>query len=265
MELSLSYGVVSSTQFRMTDMMMLVLLFILSLFIFSTEREQGQLHLLRSMKYGRAKLFASKITLLVGTTVFLSLLFYGSIMLLAYYLYGFGNGARAIQTIGAFKFANLPLTVHDYLASFLFGKLVICVILSLLFAMTFLTFHHLSSSILVLAILFSSSYFAYQFIHPASYIHVLKYVNLVAFFDVSHLLTYYVNLNIGGYPISRIFVSMVTMGMLTLLFIAIASMKFIKSSERPTNSDGLFQKLLPIRLLDYWIAAIEAFPYCGMK
>lgn len=243
MELSLSYGVVSSTQFRMTDMMMLVLLFILSMFIFSTEREQGQLHLLRSMKYGQTRLLASKILMLVGITIFLSILFYGSIMLLAYQLYGFGDGSHAIQTIGAFKFAHLPLTVHEYLASFLLGKLMICVVLSLLIAMVFLLFHHLSQSILVLALLFSSSYMAYQFIHPASYINVLKYVNTIALFDTSHVLTYYVNLNVFGYPVSRVFVSAVVMGILFLLFIMIAYVIFIKRSERPI-SNWLFSGII---------------------
>lgn len=226
LQLSLDYGVVSSTQFRNTDVIMLTIVLMLSIFLFGTEREQGQLMLLRSMKRGRAQLFTAKIQALTGVTLVLSFLFYGSIMLLAHTLYGFGDGSRYIQSIGAFKFAHLPLTVHEYLITFLIGKIIICIVLSLLIAMVILLFQHLSQSVLILALVFSFSYMAYRFIHPASYLNGLKYINIVSFLDTSHLLTSYVNLNVWGYPMKREIVAIAVIALAIILFTIAAYVAF---------------------------------------
>lgn len=228
LQLSLDYGVVSSTKFRNTDVIMLTIVLMLSIFLFSTEREQGQLMLLRSMKRGRAQLFTAKIQALTGVTLVLSFLFYGSIMLLAHTLYGFGDDSRYIQSIGAFKFAHLPLTVHEYLISFLIGKLIICIMLSLLVAMFFLLFQHLSQSVLILALVFSFSYMAYRFIHPASYLNGLKYINIVSFLDISHMLTSYVNLNVWGYPVKREAVAIAVVGLAIILFTFASYVAFVR-------------------------------------
>ncbi|MDQ0115052.1 hypothetical protein [Paenibacillus harenae] len=239
LQLSLDYGVVSSTTFRMTDIMILTILLMLSIFIFSTEREQGQFMLLRTMKHGRARLFISKLQLLIGSTIFISLLFYGSIMLIANRLYGFGDGLRYIQSMGTFKFAHLTLTVNDYLTLFLIGKLMMCVVLALIFAIIFLLFNHLSKSFVVLALLLSSSYMAYQFIHPSSYINIFKYINIIAFFDTSYLLTNYVNLNLFGYPVNREYVSLFVIILLVLLLIVVCSIAFAKSSAKLNGSSWI--------------------------
>lgn len=232
LQLSLDYGVVSSTQFRNTDVIMIIILLMLSIFLFSTEREQGQLMLLRSMKYGRAQLFTAKIQVLIGVTLVLSILFYSSIMLLAHMLYGFGDGSRYIQSIGAFKFAYLPLTVHEYLASFLIGKLMICVALSLMIVLVLILFQHLSQSVLVLALLFSFSYMAYRFIHPASYLNGVKYVNIFSFLDTSQMLTSYVNLNVWGHPVKREVVAIAVMALAIILFTLTAYVAFIRMSAQ---------------------------------
>jgi len=247
LQLSLDYGVVSSTQFRNTDVIMLTIVLMLSIFLFSTEREQGQLMLLRSMKRGRAQLFAAKMQALTGVTLVLSFLFYGSIMLLAHTLYGFGDGSRYIQSIGAFKFAHLPLTVHEYLISFLIGKLIIYIVLSLLVAMVILLFQHLSQSVLVLALLFSLSYMAYRFIHPASYLNGLKYINIVSFLDTSHLLTSYVNLNVWGYPVKREVVAIAVMALAFILFTLTAYVAFVRMSAQ-LGSGMLYVRTILVKI-----------------
>jgi hypothetical protein len=207
----LSYGVVSATQYRLTDLLVLASLFILCVMIYYAERDQGQLFLLRSMKYGRAGLYASKMVVLAGLTVFICLLFYGSILLLAGGMYGLGDGSRYIQSIGAFRFSHIPITVREYIWLFIIGKIIIWLMLAALISFLLLVFDHISKSLLVLVLALGASYSAYQFIHPASYWNVLKYLNFFAWLDTSSLLTSYENLNIAGYPVNREYVSVIVM------------------------------------------------------
>jgi len=220
LQLSLDYGVVTATHYRLTDMMLLTILILLGLFLFNIEREQGQLLLFRTMKYGRARLIIAKLLMLTGSALVIALIFYGSIILLASQLYGIGDGSRYIQSMDAFKFANLPLTVHEYIIAFLVGKMVVSVVLALLIALLIILFQHPGKSLLVLAVVMASSYLAYTFIHPASYLNLFKYINLVAFFDIAHLITNYVNLNLFGYPFTNLWVSVVVIGMLVVVLFA---------------------------------------------
>lgn len=220
LQLGLDYGVVSATHYRLTDMMLLTILILLALFLFNTEREQGQLLLFRTMKYGRARLIIAKLLMLTGSALVMAMIFYGSIVLIANQLYGIGDGSRYIQSMDAFKFANLPLTVHQYLVAFLLGKMVVSVVLALWIALLIILFQHPGKSLLALAVMLAASYLAYTFIHPASYLNLFKYINVVAFFDIAHLLTNYVNLNLFGYPVTNLLLSVVVIGMLAVTLLA---------------------------------------------
>lgn len=74
-----------------------MLLFLVTIYIFHREREAGLLPLLQSTRRGRIDTAAVKLGTLTIVTLLLSLLFYGSILLVAYYLYGFGDWDRYIQ------------------------------------------------------------------------------------------------------------------------------------------------------------------------
>ncbi|QKS45980.1 hypothetical protein HUB94_17160 [Paenibacillus cellulosilyticus] len=219
LQLSLDYGVVTATHYRLTDIMLLTILILLGLFIFNTEREQGQLLLFRTMKYGHARLIIAKLLMLTGSALVIAMIFYGSILLVANQLYGLGDGSRYIQAMDAFKFANLPLTVYEYIVAFLVGKMVVSVVLALLIALLIILFQHPGKSLLALALVLAASYLGYTFIHPASYWNLFKYINLVAFFDIAHLLTNYVNLNLFGYPFTNLWVSVVVIGLLMVVLL----------------------------------------------
>lgn len=245
LKLGLDYGIVSSTTYTITDLLVMIVLFMLSMFIFSSERENGQYLFLRTMKRGKLSLFAVKLTALLSLAAITAILFYGSTIALAESMYGFGDWTRHIQSMAAFKYSHLPLTVAEYVGLFIAGKTMSSMVLAALFALAFLAFNHPSKSYLALAVLLTASYMAYRFIHPASYFNLLKYVNVVAMHDIHHLISQYINLNILGFPVSRVEVVLVSMLLLLALLCVCAAYAFIISSEKQTSRQALWR---PIRL-----------------
>lgn len=230
LELGIDIGIASSTTYRMTDLFVIITIFMISMIIFSSEKEYGKFVLLRTTKHGNLSLYGVKIATLISATIFIAVLFYGSILLLANILYGFGDLSRFIQSMEAFKYSHLPLTVIQYLALFIAGKIIICMLLAVLISFMFLIFNHPSKSYLVLSIVLTVSYMSYHFIHPASYLNIFKYVNIIAMLDTHHLLSQYVNLNIANFPVSREIIVVVAMLSLFIIFSMCGAYAFAASN-----------------------------------
>lgn len=228
LQLSLDTGVVTSTSYQISDILIMITIFIFSMYIFSSERESGQLALLRTAKRGRLSLFSAKLAALCILAMGLVLLFYGLNLLIAAKLYGFGDMSRYIQSISDFKYSNLEITVQQFLLFFIIGKMAASILLALLFSFLFIICKHPGKAYVLIAVLLTASYMAYRFIHPASYLNVLKYVNVIAFMDTFHFISEYRNLNVGGYPIGRLYAVMVVMLLLCIALAIGAAIVYIR-------------------------------------
>ncbi|KAA9006574.1 hypothetical protein F4V43_06425 [Paenibacillus spiritus] len=226
----LENGIVSGTQYSTTDLFMGVVLFLLCIYIFLQEKESGLLKLIRTSKNGRFPVIAAKLAALTLLSAAAAAVFYSSILLIAYSLYGFGDMSRYVQSMLPFKYSDLLLTVREYLLYFVLLKVAASTLLALLFAVVFVALHHAGKIYLTLALLLVSSYLAKVAIHPLSSLGFFKYMNPVSYYDTFSLLGVYHNLNIGGHPVNRLPLSLLGIAVLILALPAASVAVYIKQN-----------------------------------
>lgn len=236
LQLGLDIGIVSSTSNQFSDIFVTITLFIFCMFIFNVEKENGQLAFLRTTLNGRYVLFRAKLGVLLIVAVLTGLLFYGSNLILANQLFGFGDMTRFIQTIEEFRSANILLSIEQYLSIYVLGKIVSSILLAILFSLVFIVYNHPSKAYISIGALLAASYMMYHFIHPSSYMNLLKYINIVAFMDTFHLLSNYNNLNIFGYPINRIHIVTITIILACIGMVGYSAYYYVTNKIIRSNS-----------------------------
>ncbi|NGP60812.1 hypothetical protein FLT15_21520 [Paenibacillus thiaminolyticus] len=203
LQLGLEEGLTSGARLQSTDMCLVALLFLLCIILFQLEKEEGLTRLLRSTCNGLLGLWGAKWVVLSLLTVLLSFLYHGSILVVSEQLYGFGNLHRYIQSMPSFQGAVEALTVGQFLVLYLLLKAAANLLFAWTLAALFLLFRRAGGIYLATAALLGISFLSYSVIHPNSYLNMLKYMNVVAFFDSFQLLADYRNLNVFGYPVKK--------------------------------------------------------------
>ncbi|MHB8065349.1 MAG: hypothetical protein ACYDG2_22510, partial [Ruminiclostridium sp.] len=211
------------------------------------EKENGIINLTRAAKNGHSQVVISKLAVLSLIAAVLSVVFYGSILVLGNSIYGFGDISRYLQSMSSFRDCNLLLTVKEYILLFISTKVLTAVFTSLIFAMFFNLLSNAKAIYVGLGLFMGVSYISYTFIHPASYINGFKYLNIFAFFNVFTLYGEYTNINLLGFPGSKVFASM-------LVFIAVSNVvglvnifAYVKSYSSSSNIFDIIMNRLTVK------------------
>lgn len=248
-QLGLEEGIVSGTNTWSTDFCLAMLIFLLITILFYVEKEEGLTSLIRSTRHGKLRTFGAKLTALTLITIFLSLIYYGSILLLAERLYGFGSLSRYIQSMSSFYHAVQPLTVEQYLLVYMLLKILVNILLGWLMAALFLGLGHISKIYVATSLLLGASYLCYSLIHPNSYLNVLKYINILAFYDAFHFISDYRNLNILGYPVRKDTLTLWVWAIMTAILPLACAWLFVKQPVSITSP-------APLRWIVKWKASL---------
>ncbi|RAR41013.1 hypothetical protein [Paenibacillus sp. MDMC362] len=238
-KLGLEEGLTTGTRSGSTDLFMVLLLFLLCTIVFLMEREEGLTPLIRSTRNGKFRTISAKMSVLSMLTVLLSIVFYGSILLLSERLYGFGDPGRYIQSMDSFGRTIHPMTVGQYIITYLLMKVAANLVMAWLLAAIFLFLRQTSRIYIVLATLLGLSFICYSLIHPNSYINVLKYINVVAFYDTFNLFGDYRNINVLGYPISKDTLTFYVGGSLLLILPVLSIWLFVSHMDNTTRKMGM--------------------------
>lgn len=204
-------GVLAFSQFKFTDYFLLAIILLMGIYLFVDERENGILNLIKPTKNGRLQLAFSKLTVFIFVVVILGILFYGTNYILAKNMFGYGDTSRWIQSMSSFRDASIPMSLNQYFFFFGMIKFISLIFFTLLVSLIFIVVNNTRISYSLIGFILAISYLAYEFIYPISYINVCKYLNIFAFLDGHHLIANYVNLNIFGYPISRVTTTIVVL------------------------------------------------------
>jgi hypothetical protein len=245
LEVGLDKGIVSATQFSVTDILIVIAIFLLCIYLFLQEKESGLIKLIRTNKKGRVEVAVAKLIALISLTIVLAVVFYGSIIIMANYLYGFGDLSRYVQCMAAFRQSNILLTVGQYLNLFLAGKVTVCVLSALIFSVLFVLINNASKIYLCIAALLGYSYISYVFVHPLSHLNLIKYINIIYFFNTYSLLGQYKNINFFGYPIHNLWLVIECVSVLFIILPVLSAAIYIKnnSSSSKIVSFGIWNKL----------------------
>lgn len=234
-------GIVSSTQYKFTDLSIAAIIFLVCVYIFLMEKESGLIKLTKASRNGHIHVILSKLTVLAATTAVLSLIFYGSILFLGNKLYEFGDLSRYVQSMSSFRDCSFLLSVKEFISIFILTKIIVTALTSFVFAVIFNVFLNPKVIYVALALFIGFSYISYTFIHPASYINTLKYINLFSFYDVFSFYGEYMNINFFGFPISKVAASIFVLMILSVLTISLTIFSYVRNY---TSAAPIIQKLL---------------------
>lgn len=217
LDLGLEEGLTTGSQWWSTDIAMAVMLFLLCTILFHLEKEEGLTPLIRATRNGKLRTYGAKLTVLSVLTVVLTLLFYGSILIIAQQLFGFGDLDRYIQSMSSFDRAVEPMTVGQYIIDYIGLKIAINFLFAWVLTTLFLILRRTSTIYAALAVIVGGSFICYVLIHPNSYVNGLKYLNIAAFYDTYQLIADYRNLHVFGFSIRKDMLTLVVGGAMLLL------------------------------------------------
>ena len=220
-----SKGVDMATGFQVTDIAAFLMIMTVVVTIVTREKELDQIVLSRTTYRGRMSLGLAKL-MTCFTAAFIALILLYSVNFAAgYFTYGYGDLGRQIQSVYSFNGCDLKISVIQYFGLFLLSKFgVYCLFAALIYLITAVS----NSSVKVYAILtiiLAAEAVMYYTIPSASYLCLLKYINLVAFANTHDILAQYLNLNILGEPFGykAIFIISVTLFILAFSILAVIS------------------------------------------
>lgn len=195
-------GIEKGTDFYITDLFAVALIFVMCIYIFSQERDKSLLILIKSTKNGHTAAALTKIFSLLTYLFAACILLYGSDILLSGSMYGFGELNAPVQSIKTFMNCSMKLTVLEYLLLWLGFKILTTAAVGCVFAAVFMLLKNSAEIYALCAAMIAAEYMLYRLIPAQSAANHLKYINIVYFMRTRDLIRNYLNLNFFTAPIN---------------------------------------------------------------
>ncbi|MEA4824997.1 MAG: hypothetical protein VB111_12935 [Clostridiaceae bacterium] len=196
-------GIVAVSSFRAGDLLVPAAIFLFCVYLFLHEYDTGLARLVRTTSRGRGKTAAAKLAALVTLTAGFSALLYAGTLLLGGILYGYGDLTRYVQSCPSFRDCTIPMSVGGYLFLLWLTKLGAAVLTAAISAFFFAVCGGGKSAFTALGLYAAASFVCYQFIHAASWLNLLKFVNIFSAWDVYGFYRLYLNINFFSIPLNR--------------------------------------------------------------
>lgn len=183
------------TQFGITDIFIIAIIFLACIYIFNYEREQFLYPLVKCTSKGRLNTIFAKLIALFVTVIVTVLIFVGSDFLISNIIYGNTDLSASIQSISEFRNCAFSISILEFELLFILFKVIAAVITVLFIAFVFITF---SSPFLMYAVgvgVLTTEYLLYTFVDANSSLNLLKYINIFYMFDGGEFIGHYLNLD----------------------------------------------------------------------
>ena len=202
-----------------TILFLAVLLLIAAAILFGEEAESGKLKLIQATKNGIVPLGLAKWISLFLFGALITVIVYGGKLIIAGNILGFGEMSRSIQSISAFRNCADRLSVGETLAFSIAGPLFIMLVFTAFAALLFGVFKKvwLSSGCFTGILLLQRVF--YSRISDDAALNALKFLKPFALADLEGRLTFYANVNLFGYPFSVVSTAVLTLLLLSGLFL----------------------------------------------
>lgn len=125
-------GIDNFTKMGITDILIVLLIFVISSIIIYEEREKNLFLIIKSTKNGRCKTIFSKIFVMFIVILTISLTLYTINFVYYYITIGYGNLNANLQSINTFIYSTLQISIGEYIALFLITKIITFFIISLI-------------------------------------------------------------------------------------------------------------------------------------
>ncbi len=193
-----SKGMTSFTKFGITDVVIILMLFVISSIIIFEEKEKNLFTIIKTTKNGRIKTICTKIiTMLIAITAICT------IMYLTNFIYygitiGYGDLHASLQSVKPFIYSTLQISIGQYFILFVFTKILVFFIISLIILLISIFAKTNTAMYISFIGIFMISFLLYNNIDTGSKYNVLKYINIVNLLEVNDIYKSYMNLNVFG-------------------------------------------------------------------
>lgn len=220
-ELSGGYGLTYIMQFRITDILLVVLLCYFVFVIILDDKKSGMLELLKTTRNGGAVLGAGKLLVLQGCSIFSTIILFGLNFLYAWNEYGAVDFTLPVQSLPGFSKCVYMISIGQCLVSYLFIKCMVAVLISsfLYLLAAFFKNHIYFFAGILGAILMSLSFFLLG--KYVGFLSVFRTCNLIYFACTDAMIGTYLNYNVFGQACSMLYVNLVVMLLMIALFVPV--------------------------------------------
>ncbi len=234
-----------------TDWIILLSILFLGIILFKWEKENDALRLMASCRDGRFRSGTAKLIVIVLFSIILAVILYGTNILLAGWLYGYGSMTRSVQSVSSFQNCGINLTVGEYLVCFVLGKMVSLACLALLMCLSLMIFPGILIPTAGLLAVLIVEYLLYIKIGIHSPLRILRYWNLFTFTDLYELIRNYQNFNVFGYPVNIMQGWFVFSGLILILIPAVLLILFVHNEITQKKGDGATGRISGLAALKY--------------
>lgn len=233
---------IATTEYSLTDIFIIAIVFLLCVYLFQYEREKGLYSLVRCTKFGRFKTIISKFMLLFVLSAVVSILFIFCNFIINTFLYGSTDLSVNIQSISEFRNCTLTVTAGQFLILFAFAKIMGTFVISSFLALVFIIFSSSATMYLTGLVIIGAEYLLYTLIGQNSFLNLLKYINIFYILDGGEFFGSYLNLNIFSNAVTSIPIAFAVFGTVFLLCTVFSCILFCKRNQQKTA--GIFSRLL---------------------
>ncbi len=239
----ISKGVNFSTEQKTTDIIAIILVFIMSTSLILPEKDKDLYQIVRPTKKGRLQLISSKIFVSFTFCILIVALLYGSNILISAFKYGLGDLSRYIQSVHGFIGSILDMSVLQYLFTFAAVKLLT---LTLVSAIIIIICIKSGSNIIVYlytALLTGLFALLYTVIPATSIFSLFKHINIFSFLNTNEIFSDYYNINFFNVPLNIISTTFVALFLTIILTYGLSILTFVRLKNM-THTESRIKELI---------------------
>ncbi len=252
------------SDYEITDYIVLLIM-ILIIMQFLSERKIGLWSIIHSLKKGRLSLTIKRTGILAISSVIISAIFYLSTLLISINMYGAINWSASIQSIQSFENCSIPLNIGEYILSVYLIKAAGIFTIAVLIWIILSVISKMNIAILITAIIMGAEYISYVKVTDISNMVLLKYINPFAFLNTNNLFRNYLNIFIFGKPVFILNFCIVVL--LLLCIVGVGVNIIVNPRKYPVSSPNIIEKYTDniSRWLNNFVNGTNIFLHEGYK
>lgn len=226
-----SKAVVSAMESPWTDILLILSSFLFIGSLITEEKQKGLILITRSTKYGVGHGILSKLSALLVHCLAFSAVFFGLNFFFFRFSAGWCDVTARLQSLAPLMESNLQISIGEYLLLSVLTKGLAIFGAGAILTAACILFENVALPYFIGLALWAVSWGLYRFVPTASKASVAKYGNLFGALKTENLYGAYLNLDLLGYPFSRVALSWILIGMAALGGVAFSYVFFLKGGR----------------------------------
>ncbi len=211
---------------HLSGILIILISFLLAYGLIGKETKSGMIQNIRIYPRGKGKTYWGKILLLVGLTIFMTVIFEAENYLFYEWLYGYKNLSYPVFSLPNFFGITKILSFKQMIGLTLIYKILVYSLLAL-FAFYLETMAKKASGIIgIMSIILLPESLLYYLIPANSVWNSFKYLNIISFYNLDEVFYTYRNIHVFNQAVSYPFIVLVIILVFSLIFISLAYYNF---------------------------------------